>query len=517
MKSFVRILVVGILTGMVTMPAAFAGKSEVMNAKVITSKLTNIGDRNKQLELPEGRWIIDRSLTIPANVNLKLDSGATFQIAKSATLTIEGNMDVPGLQQIFFGEGKVLFGAGYIKEVYPQWWGKIEGKDDTLACQRALSSGAQTIRFPRAVYAINAVGENGGADGGIKPESNTSLIFDAGSLLKAITTDKDDYAVLNISNRQNVKVDGATIEGERKTHTGKGGEWGHGIRIRKGSTNIIVKNCNVSDCWGDGIYLGEEGAVDGILVENSRFDNNRRNGCSITSAKNVLFKKCTFSNSNATSPFKGVDVEPNNAADILQNIVFEDCNSYGNISGGFSVARDDAQNTPVSVTFRNCVSENDGGGFSVDIGPSDGTGFLAIKDCMVINPGETGFRSTSANLETNIDGLYIVNPNQKGDSRPQFASGISIWNAVPQHEGKKKLAGNITARNIIVDSQDNKALYAIYINNELGDKSGFKDIDIEFKTNLPASKRLYKGLGPYFGYCDIRFAGENYIHLADGK
>jgi len=278
-----------------------------------------------------------------------------------------------------------------------------------------------------------------------------------------------------------------------------------------------VKNCNVSDCWGDGIYLGEEGAVDGILVENCRFDNNRRNGCSITSAKNVLFKKCTFSNSNATSPFKGVDVEPNNAADIVQNIVFEDCNSYGNISGGFSVARDDAQDSPVSVTFRNCVSENDGGGFSVDIGPSDGTGFLAIKDCMVINPGETGFRSTSANLQTYIDGLYIVNPNQKGETRPQFASGISLWNAVPQHAGKYKLTGNIDARNVTVESTDGKAMYALYINNELGEKSGFENLDIQLKTNLSDGKRFYKGAGPYFGYCNVAFNREPAMSFADKK
>lgn len=506
-KNFVGGLAL-LLVLMAPMAARAENKTQPMNAATIQSRIKTIGTPHRELVLSAGRWMIDENIIIPANAHLQLEAGAALEIAAGKMLQINGSLSAPGLQPLFYGAGTVRFGAGFVGDVFPQWWSEIRGTDDTAACQAALDSGAPTIRFPRATYAINAVGVKGGEDGGLKPNSDTTLLFDAGAVLQAIPTDKNDYAILNISGADRVTVDGATIRGERKNHIGTGGEWGHGIRIRGGSTNVVVKNCRVSDCWGDGIYLGE-GPPDGVFVENCRFDNNRRNACSITSAKNVLFKKCTFSNSNGTSPFKGVDVEANVAADILQNIVFEDCNSFGNLAGGFSVARDEGQDKPVSITFRNCVSENDGEGFTIDIGPSDCAGLLTIRDCTVLSPGESGFRCTSANLQTQIDGLYIFNPAQKKDARPQFASGVSLWNVVPHPKGKRKLAGNITARNITVYSDDGKAAYALFIHNELGEKSGFANLDLEIKTNLPPEKRAFKGAGPFFG-CRLKItsAGE---------
>ena len=38
-------------------------------------------------------------------------------------------------------------------------------------------------------------------------------------------------------------------------HTGNTGEWGHGIAVF-GSTNVTIENVDISQCWGDGIYLG---------------------------------------------------------------------------------------------------------------------------------------------------------------------------------------------------------------------------------------------------------------------
>jgi len=490
------------------------GGNKVMDSAAIELALKEIGDSSQTLLLKRGAWKIDKSITIPSHVYLKLEHGASFDIVEGSTLFINGPIDVPGANQLFYGKGKVRFGSGSIKEVYPQWWGNIDGKNDTVACQAALESGAPTIRFLNATYAIDAVGDGRESGLGLQPQDNTTLLFEPGSLLQAIVTDKDDYTILHISGRKNVTIDGAVIRGERKTHSSKGGEWGHGIRISKGSSNIMIRNADVADCWGDGIYLGE-GTVDGIYVENSKFDNNRRNACSITNAKNVLFKNCMFSNSNGTGPFKGVDCEPNVAGDILQNIVFEDCRSFNNTSGGFSLARDEGQDLPVSVTFRGCISENDGHGFGIDVGPSDCLGILYINDCTVINPKEMGFKCASANLQTKIDGLYIVNPNQKADTRPVFGNGFVVWSIVPQIKGRNKLTGSIDARNVYIHSTDGKALNALYIDNELGAKGGFQKLDIQLKTNMPSEKRFYKGNGPFHDYCRISFSDEPVVEITE--
>ncbi len=110
-------------------------------------------------------------------------------------------------------------------------------------------------------------------------------------------------------------VDGATLRGERDAHLGKGGEWGHGIRIERGSTIISITNCDAAECWGDGIYLGEgvrrrrlRGELQiRPLPPKRMFDHE---------CKNVLFKRCLFSHTDGTVPRMGVDLEPNNTDEL---------------------------------------------------------------------------------------------------------------------------------------------------------------------------------------------------------
>jgi parallel beta-helix repeat protein len=481
-----------------------------MNDSAIRNALKVIGTSHRTLLLTPGSWEVSSSIFIPSNVNLRFEHGACLSIAPSVVVSIDGSMEAPGTNQLFLGKGTVKFSPSFVKEVYPQWWGEVGTPDDTAVCQSALASGASTIRFLPAMYSIDAVGDRREPRGlGLKPFSNTRVIFDPGATLKVIKTDAADYSVILIDGQDNVELQGVVIEGDRNAHTGTGGEWGHGIRIVGSSTNIIVRNCKVSSCWGDGIYIGE-GCPDGVYVELCIFDNNRRNACSITDARNVLFKKCTFSNTHGTGPHKGVDVEPNIASDIIQNIVFEDCHSYNNLSHGFSLARDDEQDKPVSVTFRGCVSECDGVGFGIDIGPSDTLGTVFINDCTVLNAKRSGFICTSANLPMKIDGLCIINPNQDksigyDQYGPALCSGFAVWSHRPEGSSRR-LAGNITARNVSVVSTDGKAMHALCFYNDSNENGGFKNLDIELRTNLSGEKRFYKGEGTYAGFCKVRFS-----------
>lgn len=492
-----------------------------LNEAAINSALKDIGTSDKSLLLAPGIWKVNNSVSIPSNVNLRLEPGAVLDITESKTVNINGSMEVAGIKQIFAGKGKVVFGANYLKEVYPQWWGDVNSINDSAICQAALDCGAKTIRFPAGTYAIDAYDRNLDKDGnvtvygGLQPANNTTLIFDPGAKLKVITNDGVGYAVIKLEGKKNIKIYGPTIEGDRDTHTGTKGEYGMGIMI-EGGTNIVIKDANVYNCWGDGILLGVHWTQpsDGIYVENCVFNNNRRQGCSITNAKNILFKRCTFSNTNGTAPQAGVDVEPDKPTDVIQNIVFEDCASFNNNAEGFLMCRDDGQDQPVSVTFRGCISRQDNGGFGIYIGPSDTAGVLFINDCTVLNSRMTGFKMITANLPTKIDGLYIVNPNQ-GKNEPAYGSGIAVssrkWKGTKgmRPEGDEhRLAGNVVARNVNVCSNDGKAAYALFIDNFAGDNGGIKNLDIELKTNMPNDKRFYKGNGPFANYCRVNFSDD---------
>jgi hypothetical protein len=470
----------------------------------ITAALSAVGSSEKTIFLAAGVWKISNPLTIPSNVTLKFEHGAILNISATKTVTINGPIEA-SISQIFSGAGKVNLGS-LVKEAYPQWWGPVGTADDTTVCQAALDSGVKTIRFLPAIYKIYPADRVIIEFGGLQPASGTTLIFEPGSKLKAITNDRAHYSVIQLDGKANVRIYGVTIEGERSTHTGTTGEWGMGILIRGASTNIVIKDANAYNCWGDGIEIG--GVSDGVYVENSIFNNNRRNACSVTNAKNVLFKKCTFSNSNGTSPQKGVDVEPDVATDYLQNIVFEDCRSYNNLSTGFSIAKDGGLNNPISVTFRGCISNGDGGGFGIDQGPSNTAGEVFITDCYSINAKTTGFGCGMANLPITINGLYITNPNQSNQSVgwERYGSGFVVWMSAAN-----RLAGNITARNVHVESTDGKALKALCLHHfSYEPNSGIENIDIELTTNLPNNKRMFKAdsAGSFLGYCRVCFTDD---------
>lgn len=147
------------------------------------------------LNLTPGAWSVERSLPIPANVHLVAQPGAKLTIAAGQTITIGGLVEAVNLSQIFFGAGRVRFTSNYLGEVFPQWWGSVSGKNDTAICQAALESGAVRIRFPKALYAIDGVGNGKETGLGLKPLSNTMLLFDIGATLQAITTNSSNYSI----------------------------------------------------------------------------------------------------------------------------------------------------------------------------------------------------------------------------------------------------------------------------------------------------------------------------------
>jgi hypothetical protein len=89
----------------------------------LQSAVTAIGNNQALLRIPAGTWIVGANLTIPANITLRPERGAILNVTTGVTLTINGGLKA-GLYQIFSctGTGRVVFGAGAVKEIYPEWW-----------------------------------------------------------------------------------------------------------------------------------------------------------------------------------------------------------------------------------------------------------------------------------------------------------------------------------------------------------------------------------------------------------
>ena len=81
----------------------------------------NIGSTARTIELAPDTYTMTADLTIPSTVGLKIPSGGKIDTGVF-TLTINGPFEA-GNYQVFGDSITVSFGAGAVKEVYPEWWG----------------------------------------------------------------------------------------------------------------------------------------------------------------------------------------------------------------------------------------------------------------------------------------------------------------------------------------------------------------------------------------------------------
>lgn len=211
--------------------------------------------------------------------------------------------------------------------------------DDRVAIQLAIDSSKNVdkntiVYFPAGVYKIDATANN---EKGLQLKSDITYLFHSKSELHAITTDSTHYSILMLDTCENITIDGATLIGERGTHTGTTGEWGMGIELLD-CKNITITNCTINDMWGDGIHITNSykdlAKCENIVIDNVSFNNNRRQGISVLTAENVLIKNSRFTNTGGTAPGYGIDIEPDHGGLKAKNIVIDNCYFSNNDGGG---------------------------------------------------------------------------------------------------------------------------------------------------------------------------------------
>lgn len=134
-----------------------------------------------------------------------------------------------------------------------------------------------------------------------------------------------------------LKVDGA-FNGLENYHDNA-----HVVMIRS-AENIVLNNTNVSNVKGDAVYIGRdyETSMDSlpsknIVVNNTKVHNAKRNGVAIVSGINVKIDGVDITtDDNDVKWFvsAGVDVEPNNPKDLLEDIHINNVRVRANIQGG---------------------------------------------------------------------------------------------------------------------------------------------------------------------------------------
>ena len=275
--------------------------------------------------------------------------GALYKITNTGTAN---EMDVIAI-------GSTLFAHLVPQNIMnvKQFGAKGDGSnDDTANIQKAMDF-CLNIEVPSGTYMIDASTY-------LLPNSNNKITLNNDAKLKAITNNLNVSYVVHIHDVNNVEICGGTIEGERETHTGSTGEWGHCIYVNGSCDNIYIHDIKLTNAWGDGICCNITGSMRTARVH---VDNARRNGYSITMVDSFVSTNDIIENTHGTNPQCGVDVEPNLATDLCREIIFDNLYTKNNAAYGFIAALigGNETNNFTNIKVNNMRSQGDNRGIGV--------------------------------------------------------------------------------------------------------------------------------------------------------
>lgn len=215
--------------------------------------------------------------TIPSNIACKIEPGAILSIDNGVTLTINGPLEA-GLHQIVSGAGAVSFGAGAVKEVYPEWWG-IDGTADEAQINLAITSISEgEVELQNTTYTI--------ADSILMDDNVTLQGKGVSSILQAAAS-SDGFPFIRVNGKHGAVLRNFACDGNEDS---RALTLGNGcIFIQGGAYNNLVENLVIRDFGKD------DGSGNFITLEVRETDSSDTYGNTV--------RNCVLTDTNGKSNF----------------------------------------------------------------------------------------------------------------------------------------------------------------------------------------------------------------------
>ena len=291
-------------------------------------------------------------------------------------------------------ENVKIHGSWIAKEVSTRMFENLE-YENSLADVLALSNSGiyNNVYIGPGEYSVSAKSFLGG----LYPKSNSHIIIDG--TLRLIPNDYQGCYVIFVDGCQNVIIEGkGCIYGDKYTHKGDNGQWGHGINIYN-SKNFSIRNLSVKDCWGDCIYVGENS--ESILIDNCCLDNGRRQGVSVTSANHVQISNTIITNIAGSDPQYGIDIEPNEG-DTVDNVIINNVQCLNCVGGITSWKSKNARIGKIKIS--NCIIKGTTAKRAVVLELAEE---IEMKDCVVYSGENDAINATRVDKLTLKDNKII--------------------------------------------------------------------------------------------------------------
>ena len=222
----------------------------------------------------------------------------------------------------------------------------FSGEPNIVSTDGGYISNGQFV-IPAGEYLIRITKEKGAW---LTVGDNTELVINGNIQLESNGLRSCD--IIKVTGR-NVRIHGrGSITGDRRTHKGKDGEWGMGVRFH-GARDVILNGLTIKNCWGDCIYIGGESK--NVKIDGCELRDSRRQGISITKANGVTISDCRIANISGTMPQYAIDIEPNKQC-VVDNVLIEGV-TVKNCEGGFRaiLGKKTYDNARIGkVEIRNC-------------------------------------------------------------------------------------------------------------------------------------------------------------------
>jgi len=332
--------------------------------------------------------------------------------------------------------------------------------DDTDAIQAALTTG-NDVFIPNGTYKVAIA-----LSDCLKPVSNQKIVLEENATLSAIDSSNTLNAIFFLQDVNHVTIQGGKLVGDRAGHTGSGQE-AHGFWLED-SDYVTIRDCHISDCWGDGIYTGNNPGHESeyLTIDNVVCDNNRRQGLSITTGRHIVVTNSYFINTNGAAPSAGIDLENNSGTDV-RDITIQGCVLKGNDGHGIASGPNGTKNFRIIGCD---IAENGLSGVSVNkvvdnVVINGNTIYDNAAHGVILRGGGTspyemkGFIVSNNNIKSNDNhGIYIADDIYDG-----IITGNNIinnrWHGVIV-EGYDTGRMVISCNNIYNNSQDTTNTYS---------------------------------------------------------